>query len=128
MKKMKQTFGDNSFPEAMRRQLWPLCCGASILSGFKNVAMIDEDKLVEQIVDTIDNYIPDFQVYGGEQISPKLTFLTLNHGQMQSKKIMDAIAKAGFVKIGEAKPRGAPQGFFIRDLSKSWVSTEIKAA
>ncbi|OYV87010.1 MAG: hypothetical protein B7Z63_03095, partial [Ignavibacteriae bacterium 37-53-5] len=43
----------------------------------------------KQINDTIDNAIPDLQVYGYETIQPALTFLTLNSGQMVSKKIMD---------------------------------------
>jgi hypothetical protein len=104
----------------MRRQLWPLCCGASIISGFKSVNTLTAEQLVEQINHTIENARPDFQVYGHENMTPKLTFLTLNSDQMASKKIMTAIEKCGFVKIGEAKPRGSAQGFFMRDTSKSW--------
>jgi len=118
--KFGPTFKGQDFPPEMRRQLWPLCCGASILSGFKNVAMLTDEELVSQITHTIDKAIPDFQVFSHETMTPKVTFLTLNYDQMNSKKIMGAIAKCGFVKIGEAKPRGNPQGFFIRDASKTW--------
>lgn len=111
---------DKPYPADMRRQLWPLCCGASILSGFKDIQKLTDDQLVAQINDTIDNYHPDLQVFFGEHMQPKLTFLTLNSGQMGSKKIMDAIKKAGFVQFAVAAPRGAPQGFFVQDKSKSF--------
>jgi hypothetical protein len=114
-----QTF-TGAYPDEMRRQLWPLCCGASIISGFKRAAQLSEEELVKSINSTIDDYIPDMQVYIGEQIKPRLTFLTLNSGQMASKTIMSAIKAAGFVKIGEAKPRGSTQGFFMRDDSATW--------
>jgi hypothetical protein len=118
--KTKRILGPNQpYPEEMRRQLWPLCCGASIISGFKNVHMMTDDELVENIEATVKS-TPDLQVYAGEQIKPKLTFLTLNNDQMKSPKIMTAIEKCGFVKFAEASPRGAPQGFFVRDDSKSF--------
>lgn len=123
MAKEKKTFGPTfpgNYPDEMRTQLWPLCCGARIISGFKNVFELDADQLVKKINETIDEAVPDFQVYAHEEMTPAFTFLTLNSGQMASKKIMAAIEKAGFVKIGEGKPRGAPQGFFLRDTSKSW--------
>ena len=120
----KKQFGpsyDGSYPEEMRRQLWPLCCGASIISGFKHVHNTkDADELAKQILSTIDDYIPDHQVFAGEQMSPKLTFLTLNQTQTGSKKIMDAIEKAGFKLVGTARPRGGLQSFFVRDDSNSW--------
>lgn len=115
-----------NYPEEMRTQLWPLCCGARIISGFKNVAMMDEDELVKQITVTIEEKIPDHQVYSHEQMRPRLTFLTLNSGQMQSKKIMDAVEKCGFVKFAEGKPRGGAQGFFVRDESKSFTTVALK--
>jgi hypothetical protein len=109
---------EKPYPAELRRQLWPLCCGASILSGFKDVAKVkDEDELADNIKAAIDDYLPDLQVYAGETMMPQLTFLTLNSGQMESPKIMKAVEKAGFVKFAEAKPRGAPQGFFVRDMS-----------
>lgn len=108
-----------AYPSEMRRQLWPLCCGAAIISGFKDVANLSEDELVEQILSTINDNTPDLQVFAGETINPKLTLLTLNQGQTGSKKIMDAIAKAGFVKVFEATPRGGVQSFFARDMSNS---------
>lgn len=111
---------DKPYPSEMRRQLWPLCCGASILSGFKDIHQYKTNEdLVKAIKSTIDDYIPDLQVFKGEQMRPSLTFLTLNDGQMASPKIMDAIKETGFVKIGEASPRGRPQGFFVRDTSNS---------
>lgn len=115
----QQTFKGQSFPEAMRTQLWPLCCGAKILSGFKQTHGMTVDELVKEINTQLDA-LPDFQVYAGEQINPKLTFLTLNAGQMGSSKIMEAVEKCGFVKIFEVKPRGLAQGFFIRDMSNSY--------
>lgn len=120
----KKVFGPSyqgDFPEEMRRQLWPLCCGASIISGFKNVHMMSDEELVKSITDTIDNSIADHQVYAHEQMNPKLTFLTLNNGQMGSKKLMDAIKKAGFVQFAVAKPRGNNQGFFVRDTSDTFT-------
>lgn len=113
-------FKGTDFPPEMRRQLWPLCCGASILSGFKDVMKLTDDELVNQINDTIDNSIPDFQVFKHEKMTPALTFLTLNSSQMGSKKIMDAVQKCGFVKVFQAAPRGSPQGFFVKDTSKTF--------
>ncbi len=117
------TIADN-YPEEMRRQLWPLCCGASILSGFKSVGKFNEEELVKQITSTIDDMIPDLQVYKGERMKPALTFLTLNSGQMDSPKIMNAIKTAGFVEFARGKPRGSVQGFFIRDTSNSFKLTQ----
>lgn len=115
------------YPAEMRRQLWPLCCGASIISGFKEVNVLTEDELVEQINETITGYIPDLQVFSGEQMMPKLTFLTLNSTQMASKKIVSALSKAGFVKMGEGNPRGSAQGFFVQDQSLTFHTEPIKA-
>lgn len=129
----KRVFGPSipktqHYPSEMRRQLWPLCCGASIMSGFKDVMKFPTvDDLKSAIIDTIENAIPDLQVFGYEEMTPKLTFLTLNHSQMASKKITDAIKAAGFVKFAEASPRGAPQGFYMRDTSKTFNSTAVKA-
>lgn len=117
------------YPEEMRRQLWPLCCGAAIISGFKNVAMLTDEELVNQITHTIDGAKADFQVYEHESMNPKLTFLTLNSGQMASPKIMNAIKKCGFIEIGRGKPRGSEQGFFVRDTSSTFkVTAAPKAA
>lgn len=113
-----QTF-PGGFPQPMRRQLWPLCCGAAILSGFKDVAMMSEEDLDKRI-ESVMGELPDFQVYSGENMKPALTFLTLNSQQVASAKIMKAVTKAGFVPIGTAAPRGSTQSFFVRDTSKSW--------
>lgn len=111
-----------NYPTEMRRQLWPLCCGASILSGFKSVNTLTDEELLDDILTIVDRDgpVPDHQVFEGEIMRPALTFLTLNSGQMQSPKIMTAIEEAGFVSIGTAKPRGSTQGFFVRDTSSSW--------
>lgn len=109
-----------AYPDVMRTQLWPLCCGAAILSGFKNVGSLSAEDLVKQINTTVDEYIPDMQVYAGEQIHPRLMFLTLNSTQMNSPKIMNAIEEAGFTKFANASPRGHDQGFFVRDKSKTF--------
>ena len=124
-----QTFGQKSYPANMRRQLWALCCGASILSGFKEVNSLSEDELVEDI-NTCLGMVPDMQVFGGEQLNPAFTFVTLNSGQMGSKKIMDALEKTGFFMIGVGAPRGGKQGFFLRDGTQgTWKPTgNTKAA
>lgn len=114
-------FGSNekAYPAEMRTQNWPLCCGAKIISGFKSVGNKTHEELVKDIVDICDNYTPDHQIYAGEQINPKLTFLTLNSGQTGSPSIMKAVAEAGFQLFATASPRGSKQSFFVRDLSKS---------
>ena len=109
------------YPSEMRTQLWPLCCGARIISGFKQVGTLSEDELVEQITKIIDDSIPDHQVFHFEEMKPNLIFLTLNAGQLKSPKIMRAIKRCGFMKFAEAKPRGNTQGFFVKDLSNSWT-------
>jgi hypothetical protein len=128
-KDLPTTFGPSfpgDFPPEMRRQMWPLCCGASILSGLKSVNVLTDEELVEQLTHTVTVPRPDFQIFAGEHMKPHLTFLTLNSTQMGSKKIMDAIAKVGFVKIGEGKPRGSPQGFFLRDTGGTFTTEVIK--
>lgn len=123
VKKITQTFGQNDYPDEMRRQLWPLCCGASIISGFKAVNGLTEEELIKDIEDSV-KMVPDMQVFGGEQINPKFTFLTLNSGQMGSKKIMACIEKAGFFLIGVGAPRSSKQGFFLRDdTNGTWQPT-----
>lgn len=111
------------YPEEMRTQLWPLCCGARIISGFKAAHTLSVEELVEQI-EAVLQAVPDHQVYQHESMKPALTFLTLNSGQMGSKKIMDAVAKAGFKKFATAQPRGSVQGFFVRDTSNSYANVE----
>lgn len=119
----KYVGNSGSYPDDMRRQLWPLCCGASIISGFKDVHKFDDvEELTKAIESTINDYLPDLQVFNGEKMMPKLTFLTLNSAQMGSKKIMDAITAAGFVKFATANPRGSAQGFFVHDTSGSFKS------
>ena len=113
------------YPAELRRQLWPLCCGASILSGLKDAHKYTEDELTSLINRTIDKAVPDLQVFAGEHMMPMLTFLTLNSGQMGSDKIMNAVKRAGFVKIGEGKPRGSPQGFYVRDKSDSFHTVVV---
>lgn len=118
---MTKKFGDNTqpYPAEMRTQLWPLCCGAKIISGFKDVHNLTEAQLVSAIKN-VSSYVPDHQVYKNESINPKLTFLTLNYDQMQSAKIMTAIEEAGFKQFATATPRGLPQGFFYHDKSNSF--------
>lgn len=126
-KTLPSTFGptfQGDYPSEMRRQLWPLCCGASILSGFKAVATMTEAELDQSIKNACEVATPDFQVFLNEGMMPKFTFLTLNSSQMQSAKIMAAIGRAGFFEIGRGSPRSSPQGFFLRDTSNSWKATE----
>lgn len=112
----------DAYPADMRRQLWPLCCGASIISGFKDVGTKTPEQLVEQI-NSACAAIPDLQVYGGETINPQLTFLTLNGSQMASKAIRQALDAAGFVQFGASTPRNAGQGFFYRDPTNTFKLT-----
>jgi hypothetical protein len=100
------------YPADMRVQLWPLCCGARILSGFKNVAGKSTDEMVKMIEEQLNDYIPDGQVYIGERINPPLTFLTLNAGQASSKTLMDAVYKAGFKELFTAKK--GYQHFYVK--------------
>lgn len=111
------------YPAEMRTQLWPLCCGAMILSGFKNVQTLTEEQLVKRINDTISNMIPDLQVFGYETIRPTIVFLTLNRSQMDSPKIMNSITACGFVKIGI---KNNYQGFFVKDMSNSFTTEPVK--
>lgn len=117
-----------AYPSEMRRQLWPLCCGASILSGFKSVGNMTEAEMVKAINETIDTKVPDLQVYVGEQMRPALTWLTLNQDQCASAAIMNAVKKAGFVKVAEAQPRGGVQSFFIKDTSGTFKSFPVQKA
>lgn len=118
-----QTFGQKSYPPEMRRQLWALCCGASIISGFKSANELTEDELCADIEACVKS-VPDMQVFAGEQLNPKFTFLTLNSGQMGSQKIISCIEKCGFFMIGVGAPRGGKQGFFLRDdTNSSWSPT-----
>jgi len=107
------------YPEEMRTQLWPLCCGARIISGFKAAHMLSPKELDEKIQEVI-KAVPDHQVFSHETMKPNLIFLTLNAGQMASKKLVDAVQRSGFVKFAEAKPRGTSQGFYILDMSKTF--------
>lgn len=115
-------FGDNSksYPDEMRTQNWPLCCGAKIISGFKHVGNETVEELITKINAICDEFTPDHQIFAGETINPKLTFLTLNSGQVGSKKIMDAVTAAGFKLFGTGSPRGSTQSFFYRDKSESF--------
>ena len=121
--KVPQQFGptyEGNYPAEMRTQLWPLCCGARILSGFKQAGKLTHEELVDQINGVIDKTIPDHQVFEGEQMMPNLIFLTLNSEQMKSKKIMKAVEATGFKKFAVGRPRGHDQGFFIKDLSNTF--------
>ena len=100
--------------------MWPLCCGMSILSGFKSIATLTDEELVKQIEYTCTIPRPDLQIFAHEHMKPKMTWLTLNYDQMGSKKIMKAIKACGFVLVGTGKPRGMEQGLYLRDTSKTW--------
>lgn len=120
-KKKPSQFGPTfagDYPSEMRTQLWPLCCGARIISGFKHAANLTIEQLVEEIEATLQA-VPDFQVFQYETMQPKLTMLTLNAHQMASPKIMQAVEKCGFKLVFTAMPRGSKQGFFVRDESKT---------
>jgi hypothetical protein len=123
-------FGNNDkqYPSEMRTQLWPLCCGAKILSGFKHVGPIKMDELVNKINSICDEYVPDHQVYIGETMQPTLTYLTLNNEQWGSAKIREAVKKAGFRLFATASPRHYTQYFLVRDLSESFKVIDDKAA
>lgn len=119
-----------SFPESMRRMVWPLCCGFSILSGFKSANFLSEEELlldIETCCSINGKKSPrlDFQVFGGEMMDPNITFLTLNSSQMASEKIMKAIGKAGFVRIGIGRPRGSDQGLFMLDRNGTFTTDPV---
>jgi hypothetical protein len=122
----KQTFS-GSFPPDMRRQLWPLCCGASIISGFKHAGRVTEDELLKEIENQLKQ-VPDFQVFQGEQLNPRLTFLTLNESQTKDTKLMSAVTKAGFKKFADGRPRGSLQSFFFRDDSNTFTVYPLEEA
>jgi len=104
------------YPSEMRTQMWPLCCGAQIISGFKNVATLNDAELDQQIKDTLAA-IPDHQIFHDEKIRPAFTFLTLNHSQTASPKLMAAVGRAGFKLIFTGSPRGFKQSWFLLDTS-----------
>lgn len=108
------------FPDEMRRQMWPLCCGMSILSGFKHVVNLTDNELVDAIEYTCTIPKPDFQIFKDEKMKPAMTWLTLNENQMNSKKIMAAVEKCGFKLVGTGRPRGSKQSLFLRDTSATW--------
>ena len=120
-------FGSNAkaYPSEMRTQMWPLCCGARIISGFKLAAQLSDAELDEQIAGTM-SAIPDHQIFAGEKMKPAFTFLTLNSTQTASPKIMSAIERAGFKLIFTGKPRGSLQSWFLKDTSNTFqpVHTE----
>lgn len=90
-----------SFPDDMRRQLLPLCCGASFLSGFKKTQQQTVQQIVEEIKENLAA-VPDFQVYASEHMNPQLCFTILNASQSASPKIIEALQTAGFVKFASA--------------------------
>lgn len=110
---------NGNYPEEMRTQLWPLCCGARIISGFKAAHTLTIPELVAKIEATI-NAVPDHQVYSHEKMKPSVVFLTLNSSQMQSIKIMEAVKEAKFVLFAKGTHRSNDQGFFVRDDSNSF--------
>ena len=119
-----------SFPESMRRMVWPLCCGFSILSGFKDAQQKTDAELlldIETCCSINGKKSPrlDFQVYASETMDPNITFLTLNSTQMGSAKIMATIEKAGFVRVGVGKPRGSAQGLFMLDRNGTFTTDVI---
>jgi len=119
---------NDPYPEEMRTQLWPLCCGAKIISGFKNVAKLTKEELVKQIK-ALDSAVPDSQVYQHEGINPNLTYMTLNSDQWCSAKIREAVQEAGFVLFATAKPRGSTQYFLVKDKSETFkLVNEVAAA
>ncbi len=120
MKRFANRTQAEPYPPEMRTQLWPLCCGASIISGFKDAAKFTEAELVAKINEVIEKYVPDHQVYVSETITPRLVFLTLNADQMGSAKLMGAVTAAGFKQFATASPRHSAQGFFVRDKSGSF--------
>lgn len=116
------------YPSEMRTQMWPLCCGARIISGFKNVAQLTDAELDEQIKGTLAA-VPDHQIFEHETFKPAFTFLTLNSGQTASPKLMAAVERAGFKLIFTGSPRGSKQSFFLLDTSGTYAAapTDNKA-
>jgi len=108
----------NPYPEEMRLNLWPLCCGASILSGFKHVPGIDDDELHKQL-DAVLESVPYNQVYKNEQMRPQVQFVVLNATQMGSPRIVKAVTDRGFRAIATFARTGKIT-LFVRDLNNSF--------
>lgn len=118
--------GQNTpYPAEMRTQLWPLCCGGKIISGFKDVGNYTDDELVTKIKEVL-NWTPDMQVFGGEGLRPVLCFLTLNSGQLASPKIIEAVETVGFQRFATSMSMSGQQGWFVFDPSGEFKLTELK--
>lgn len=114
-----------AYPAEMRTQLWPLCCGAKIISGFKSVGNYTDDELVTKIKEVL-NWTPDMQVFRGEGLRPVLCFLTLNSGQLASPKIIEALEKVGFQRFATSMSMSGPQGWFVFDARGEFKLTKLK--
>jgi len=117
-------FGSNakSYPSDMRVQLWPLCCGATILSGFKDTSTLTPEALVQQIKDTMQA-IPDHQVFAGETITPKTIWVVLNGSQCKSPKITGALETVGFREVAECMLNSGIGKFYVYDGTKTFKIT-----
>lgn len=108
-----------SFPVETRTQLWPLCCGATILSGLESpdVTLLSPDALTELIRSNLEDYIPDFQVVAHmKQGCSAVVWLTLNKTQMSSAKLVNAVKANGFVPVAWNMSMGGGITYFVRDL------------
>lgn len=115
-----------AYPAEMRTQLWPLCCGAKIISGFKDAHNLTDEELIQKIEDVRDTMVPDMQVYRGEQLRPVLCFLTLNSHQLASPKIMGAVTKTGFQRFATSQSMSGEQGWFVYDGRGAFQVHELK--
>jgi hypothetical protein len=102
----------NPYPEEMRNQLWPLCCGAAIVSGFKGAP-------TGEALDAALAAIPYNQVYSGETRKPQLVFICLNHDQAKSPSISKLLSDRGFVLFMQASNTtygvdSLPMSFYVR--------------
>lgn len=107
-----------SFPSDTRTQFWPLCCGATILSGLESeVIQLGQAELTELIRSNLEDYIPDFQVVGHmRQKCSAVVWLTLNKTQMSSPKLVNAVKVNGFVPVAWNMSMGGGITYFVRDL------------
>lgn len=93
-----ETANLNPYPAELRAQLYPLCCGFTVISGFKDAGSKTEAGLTEEL-QTVMKKVPYNQVYTGEKMMPKTFSLVLNTSQMGSPKIVNAVRAAGFMPV-----------------------------
>lgn len=112
-----------AYPEDMRTQLWPLCCGAKTLSGFKQAHKYTDAAAMAKAITEALAVTPDLQVFVGESINPQTCFVTINGQQSASPKITEALKLAGFLQFAKGTTRNHGQTFWVRDTAGAFELT-----